>query len=88
MHEPTSDPRTGTGARAEGQTGQDDHPQSTSPIAFDLDSLTAAVASLNLQRIDDSCACQPRAAFVLLPGGWFQCGTTHDDGCPAVGGDR
>jgi len=35
MHEPTSDPRTGTGARAEGQTGQDDHPQSTSALSHD-----------------------------------------------------
>ena len=66
-----------------GDTGQD-----TAPIAFDLEHLTAAVATLNRQRIDHGCTCRAGAAFVLLPGGWFQCGTTHDDGCPAVGGGR
>jgi len=80
--------RSGPAAHEAAPLPTTDTAQDTAPVSFDLESLTAAVASLNRQRIDHGCSCRPRAAFVLLPGGWFRCGTTHDDGCPAVGGGR
>ena len=56
MPDPTSDPRTGTGARAEGQTGQDDHPQSTSALSHDHLTATAHAAEaavLGAMLLDD-----------------------------------
>lgn len=57
-------------------------------ISFDLEAITDAVADLNAQRHQHGCNCRARASFAVLPGGWFVCNTTHDDGCPALKGGR